>query len=175
MMQREAKQQATERGAEKIQDTEWQRPYQDSPGPDTLAQTPEPFEPQREGDSPGKVPNTPPAEPPNPNPVHVPPGGPQPGDLPASNPDVIATDLGEDSDEDPEENPAGNLADPIVGEEALDRAGAEAGAVNAPQVVPPASRFDCERVLLHARYLRLNCDKHFHPRRLEAATHTPGG
>ena len=70
-------------------DTEWQRPYQDSPGPDTLAQTPGPFEPERKHDSPGKIPMQPPAEPPNPNPVHVPSTPPTPGDLPSSNPDVV--------------------------------------------------------------------------------------
>ena len=70
-------------------DTEWQRPYQDSPGPDTLAQTPAPFAPERKHDSPGKIPMQPPAEPPNPNPVHVPSTSPTPGDLPSSNPDVV--------------------------------------------------------------------------------------
>ncbi|HKY01170.1 MAG TPA: hypothetical protein VJM53_01310 [Burkholderiales bacterium] len=88
--------------ADRVQDTEWQRPYQDSPGPDTLAQTPEPFSPERKHDSPGKVPVQPPAEPPNPNPVHIPPATPQPGDLPASNPDVVGSGA--------------------VGEEALNRA-----------------------------------------------------
>lgn len=149
----------------KPQDTEWQRPYQDTPGPDTLAQTPDPLHPQREGDSPGKVPQQPPAEPPNPNPVIIPPGGPQPGDLPASNPDVVA--------EEETRNPAGNLREPVVGEGALDQAGS-ASKLSARQEAP-ATRFYCERALLHARYLRLNCEKHFHPRRLEAATHTRGG
>lgn len=89
-----------------IQDTEWQRPYQDSPGPDTLAQTPDPLHPDKHG-SPGKIPVQPPAEPPSPNPVHIPPATPLPGDLPASNPDVVGS--GE------------------IGEEALDRAPAKEG------------------------------------------------
>ena len=158
------------------EDTEWQRPYQDSPGPDTLAQTPDPLNPKPD-DSPGKVPNQPPAEPPNPNPVQVPPGGPQPGDLPASNPDVVA-EVDKDVEAEKEKPVAGNLRDEIVGETSLDRAGA-AAEVNDRELAPNAlspnpSRFYCERALLHARYLRLNCEKHFHPRRLEAATHTQG-
>ena len=67
-------------------DTEWRRPYQDSPGADTLAQTPEPVTPE----PPNKVPIDPPNEPPSPNPVHVPPAPVRPGDLPASNPDVLS-------------------------------------------------------------------------------------
>lgn len=67
-------------------DTEWRRPYQDSPGTDTLAQTPEPVAPE----PPNKVPIDPPNEPPSPNPVHIPPAPVRPGDLPASNPDVLS-------------------------------------------------------------------------------------
>lgn len=95
-------------------DTEWERPYQDSPGPDTLAQTPEPFAPERKHDSPGKAPVNPPAEPPNPNPIHIPPGSPNPGDLPGSNPDVVSRRI------------AGDLKNEVVGEEALNEAGSAA-------------------------------------------------